>query len=201
MGPETLKVCRIDLATGYVMTALFGMAMVVIGSRLAAIEGGGAALLVNLADGLIEPFGAFGPAVRWAFLLGAWGAVFSSLLGVWQSVPYLFTDFCNMSLRRPDEIRPTDVNIHSRAYRFSLYGLATIPAAGLWLTTFQAAQKIYALIGALIIPILAGLLLYLNNRVDLIGPENRNKRLTNVVLWLTLAFFVYAGWLGIREKL
>ena len=27
------------------------------------------------------------------FLIGFWGAVFSSLLGVWQSIPYLFVDF------------------------------------------------------------------------------------------------------------
>ena len=33
-----------------------------------------------------------GIAARWTFLIGAWGAIFSSLLGVWQSVPYLFAD-------------------------------------------------------------------------------------------------------------
>jgi len=41
-----------------------------------------------------------GPAARWAFLVGAWGAVFSSLLGVWQSVPYLFAD-CWRLIRKP----------------------------------------------------------------------------------------------------
>ena len=33
-GAAGLKACRIDLGLGYVMTALFGVAMIVIGSRL-----------------------------------------------------------------------------------------------------------------------------------------------------------------------
>ena len=35
---------------------------------------------------------AVGPFGKWVFLVGFWAAVFSALLGVWQSLPYLFTD-------------------------------------------------------------------------------------------------------------
>jgi len=38
-GAAGLRACRIDLAIGYVMTALFGMAMIIIGSRLALDRG------------------------------------------------------------------------------------------------------------------------------------------------------------------
>ncbi|MEZ6054678.1 MAG: Nramp family divalent metal transporter [Planctomycetaceae bacterium] len=59
---------RIDLAVGYLMTALFGMAMVIIGSRI-SVEGKSAELLVHLSAQLEQELGA---VVSWAFLLGAW---------------------------------------------------------------------------------------------------------------------------------
>ncbi|MFW6175596.1 MAG: Nramp family divalent metal transporter, partial [Acidobacteriota bacterium] len=88
VGPEELGPSRLDLGLGYAVTALFGVAMVIVGSTV-AVEGRGAGLIVTLADRLE---GALGPAGRWAFLAGGWAAVASSLLGVWQSVPYLFAD-------------------------------------------------------------------------------------------------------------
>ena len=42
-GPHDLPLARVDLAVGYGATALFGMAMVVIGSDV-QVEGSGAAL-------------------------------------------------------------------------------------------------------------------------------------------------------------
>ncbi|MEM7231994.1 MAG: Nramp family divalent metal transporter, partial [Planctomycetota bacterium] len=90
-GLGEVSSCRTDLAVAYVMTALFGIAMVIIGNSVELPEGKGATLIVRLADRLDEPLGTAG---KWAFLIGAWGAVFSSLLGVWQAVPYLFGDLC-----------------------------------------------------------------------------------------------------------
>jgi len=200
-GTGDLKTCRIDLATGYIMTALFGMSMLVIGSRMQELKGGGANLLAELANGLQEPFGQFGPAVRWAFLLGAWGAVFSSLLGVWQSMPYLFADFCNLAKANDPKSEKLQVDTRSWAYRGYLYAIATIPALGLWLVPFQTAQKTYAVVGALVIPALAVILLILNNRTSLVGHEFRNRWKANLILWLTLLFFLYSGWEGIRAQL
>ena len=41
-----------------------------------------------------------GPVGGWVFRVGFWGAVFSSMLGVWQGVPYLFCDFVGL-MREP----------------------------------------------------------------------------------------------------
>ncbi len=98
-----LAICRVDLASGYLATALFGLSMVVIGSSLGEMTGGGATLVVDMAARLEATFGRFGPLARWAFLAGAWGAVFSSLLGVWQSVPYLFADLWRLMRRSEHE--------------------------------------------------------------------------------------------------
>lgn len=45
---------------------------------------------------------ALGPLGKYAFLLGFWGAVFTSLLGVWQGVPYMFADYLRVGRAGPD---------------------------------------------------------------------------------------------------
>jgi Mn2+/Fe2+ NRAMP family transporter len=199
-GTDAMRLCRIDLATGYTVTAFFGLAMLVIGSRLAGVEGKGTKLLVDIANGLELTLGRYGPIAKWAFLFGAWGAVFSSLLGVWQSLPYLFTDFCNITSTANGGGETKYVDTGSRTYRSYLYGLATIPAIGLAVLSFQNVQKTYAIIGALVIPGLSAILLYLNNRSDLVSRQYRNGWKTNLILALAVLLFAYAGWLGIQAR-
>ena len=186
-GEEDLRVCRIDLAVGYAMTAMFGLGMVIIGSEV-QVQGKGAGLIAALAGRLEEPLG---PVGKWAFLVGAWGAVFSSLLGVWQSVPYIFSDFVSLWLKEPDEAQAKRVSTKSRTYRGYLAFMALAPIFML-LFDFQTIQKYYGILGACFIPFLAFALLLLNNRAKLVGERSRNRWTTNAVLGLTLALFVLA---------
>ena len=192
-GGEDLPGCRIDLAVGYVMTALFGLAMVVIGSTI-QVEGGGATLVIRLADRLVETLGPLG---KWAFLLGAFGAVFSSLLGVWQSVPYLFADLIGMRAGEPPS-RDRVIDTRSKTYLCYLYGLATLPAIGLWVG-FARMQKLYAIVGALFMPMLALALLLLNGRARWVGERHRNRPVTSLILLLILVFFLGVGGLTARR--
>jgi len=192
-GPEHLRTCRIDLGAGYTMTALFGIAMVIIGSTI-DIEGSGASLLVRLSDQLVEPLGQAG---KWLFLVGAAGAVFSSLLGVWQAIPYLFADAWGL-LRAPvdrdaNDAQAAPIDTRSWAYRGYLLALAVIPMAGLF-WSFRDIQKVYAVIGASFIPFLALALLAMNGRTTWVGRDLRNRPVTIVTLLLTLAFFLWIGW-------
>jgi Mn2+/Fe2+ NRAMP family transporter len=182
-GPEHLKTSRLDLLVAYGMTAIFGVSMVIIGSRL-QLDGKGANLLVELANQLQEPLGTAG---RWIFLLGAFGAVFSSLMGVWQAVPYLFADVVRLLGDSDEEVSTT-----SRAYRRFLIALATVPALGL-VVPFEQVQKLYAIIGAAFVPLLAIGLLLMNTREKLIGAELKNRALATVALVATLGFFTWAA--------
>jgi Mn2+/Fe2+ NRAMP family transporter len=188
-----VRTCRIDLATAYTVTAIFGMSMVVIGSRMGRIEGGGATLVVDLADSLESELGRFGVAARWLFLVGAWGAVFSSLLGVWQGVPYLFADFWQIVRRGSGAAAELRVDVRSMAYRLYLVALATVPAIGLW-WTFERMQKLYAVVGAMFVPMLALALLILNGRSAYVGGRLRNSVVTSVLLAGCCVFFAIAGW-------
>jgi Mn2+/Fe2+ NRAMP family transporter len=190
-GKQGVKDCRFDLGVAYALTAFFGAAMVVIGSRV-KVSGSGDTVALILADQLS---GVLGPAGRYIFLLGFWGAVFTSLLGVWQGVPYVFADF--LWLRRRGSRRasgPSDLEA-TPAYRFYLLALGVVPISLLWLKV-QLVQYIYGIVGALFMPFVALTLLILNNRAGLVGREFRNGWAANFLLAATLAFFSY---LGLRE--
>lgn len=186
-----LHACRIDLAVGYAFTALFGVALMVI-ARGIELDGQGATLIARLGDriGL-----ATGEAGRWVFLIGAWCAVASSLLGVWQSVPYIFADFVMLLQRRGAVPRET-----SRPYRVYLVLIAIVPILGL-VRSFEHAQKFYAIFGACFIPLLALTILILNNRRDWIGDRLRNRWTSNLVLLTALALSALAAAYAILEEL
>jgi hypothetical protein len=171
----------------------------VIGSTI-EVGGRGAGLVVRLADALEEPLGALG---RWAFLLGAFGAFFSSLLGVWQAVPYIFADYWRAVRRHPARepwASPTGADTRSRLYRSYLWALAVIPMLGL-LFGFREVQKVYAVFGALFVPLLAAALLLLNGRSDWVGPRLRNRPWTSVLLAATVVLFLFFGYSEVRAQL
>ena len=187
-GRQGVKDCRLDLGIGYGLTAFFGAAMVIIGSRV-TIEGQGATVALVLADQLAR---VLGPAGKWVFLLGFWGAVFSSLLGVWQSVPYIFADF--LHLRRGiilDESRDQNIT-KTKEYRGFLLALAVVPIHLLWFRV-QQVQLVYAVMGAFFMPLLGLTLLLLNARQTWVGREFKNRWITNLLLVLILGFFLYIG--------
>ncbi len=189
-GVDELSACRIDLGTGYVMTAIFGVAMVIVGSTV-VIEGQGTTLLVSLADRLEGSLGVWG---RTLFLIGAFGAVFSSLLGVWQSIPYLFADSWRLITKPFDPAVQEPVDTNGLPYRGFMIALGIVPMIGLF-WGFQQVQKFYTITGALFFPFLALALLIWNGRSDWVGSQYKNHPITSVALIGVLVFF---SWLGLR---
>jgi Mn2+/Fe2+ NRAMP family transporter len=189
---KDLRLCRIDLAAGYLMTAAFGIAMVIVGSSI-SVEGSGAKLLVTLSTRLEE---SIGPVAKYLFLLGALGAVFSSVLGVWQCVPYLFADCWGLLQSREREALGR-VDIRSGPYRFYLLLIAIVPMLGLFFS-FRDIQMLYAVTGALFFPILALVLLVFNGRRAWVGRDFSNGLITVAALLIVLIFF---SWLGLRPYL
>lgn len=197
-GPEFLRICRIDLLVSYTVTAIFGISMVIIATGMTLGEAGGTRLMVLLSERLGETLGR---PVGFVFLVGGWAAIFTSMLGVWQAVPYLFCDFWGLLRRRrspgnADELRVA-VDTRFWIYRGYLIALAIVPIIGLQYR-FDRVQQAYSMLGALILPLTALALLILNGRTDWVGRQYRNRPLTVVVLVGVLIFFAYAIYLGIR---
>tara|TARA_E500000331_G_scaffold358644_1_gene428384 strand:- start:35431 stop:36678 length:1248 start_codon:yes stop_codon:yes gene_type:complete len=178
--------CRVDLGIGWSMTALFGICMVIVGSEV-KLEGSGATLLVNLFETLKSSIGEVG---SWIFLIGATGTVFSSLLGVWQSVPYLFANSYGLASIKSKKKYNQDIDASSKLYRYFLFALAFVPMIGLFFT-YQQIQKIYTITGALFFPFLALALLIMNSRAEWVGEKNKNKTITSLILLGILFFFSF----------
>ncbi len=180
-----ISTCRIDLSVGYAITILFGLAMIIIGSTV-TVEGKGTGLIINLANSLET---ALGPTGKWLFLIGAFFAIFSSLLGVWQAVPYMFADLMKHIRIVPENPSFTELQ-ETVSYRWFQIGLALIPIVSLWVS-FKEVQKIYAIIGTFFMPFLALALLYFNNHKGM--NNNKNGAIINIILLTTLLFFSYIG--------
>jgi Mn2+/Fe2+ NRAMP family transporter len=191
-GKEGLRESRVDLSVAYGLTAFFGIAMIIIGSRI-KVGGTGDTVALDLANQLGS---ILGPAGRTIFLLGFWGAVFTSLLGVWQGVPYIFADFLRLRGGGDEETGRESLDLKKTGpYRLYLLALAFLPMSLLWLKVRQV-QFVYGLTGSLFMPFVALTLLILNNRIKLVGREYKSGWIVNFLLAVTLAFFSYVG---IRE--
>jgi Mn2+/Fe2+ NRAMP family transporter len=185
-GQEGLRACRFDLTLSYAVIALFGASVVIVGSRV-RVRGQGAGLAVQLADQLAA---GLGPAGKWIFLVGFWAAVFSAMLGVWQSLPYLFADV--LRLRGGGQ-----VDERSTPYRAYLVCLATVPLVLLrW--PVHKLQLAFGLTGAMLLPFLAATLLVMNNRERWVGRGFVPSLALNAVLVATLVFFAAMGFQEIQ---
>lgn len=176
---------RRDLAVAYVLTALFGVAIMIIAAGLHPDTVTGPRMALAVADRLGE---VAGPAGKWCFLAGFWSAVFSSMLGVWQGIPYLFADFVGQYTRHGTA--QGRISTRSPVYRgYLLYLALLLLLAGkpVWLVLA------YAVAGAFFMPLLGILLLVMNNRRTWLG-ELRNGPAANLVLVgtvLLLALLLY----------
>jgi len=177
-----LRLCRIDIAVGYVMTAVFGVAMVIIASSLPEQDGSGVRLIVSIAASLGDTLGAW---ARWVFLIGAWTAIISSLLGVWQSVPMIFADTMRTCIGAPP-LSPTALE-RTRTARVVLLLMATLPLVQI-VMPFERVQLLYATTGVFFLPLLATTLLVLL-RSRWCGPL-ASGWLARITTALVLGFFL-----------
>lgn len=185
---EELSKVRLDLGVAYLLTGLFGVAVIWLAAHLLA--GGEPVARSAAASRMSEMLsGVIGPAGRWLFLVGFWGAVSTSMLGVWQGVPYLFADFISR-LRG----LPSDGDLSSRpSYKGFLLWIAVAPLVLLYFDRPVLLIVIYSVLGALFIPFLALTLLYMNGRREWVGELTNGwtSRLVlggAVVLFLVIAY-------------
>lgn len=189
-GAQWLRVVRVDLAVAYGLTGVFGVAVMALAAHVLSGEsltGQGGAAVLRMAEPVAR---LLGDAGRYAFLVGFWGAVTTSMLGVWQGVPYLFCDFVALMRRTPGEAGPVAVDPRSAGYRGFLAWLSVPTIALLYFERPVAVVVVYSVLGALFMPFLAATLLYMNRRVDWIGAKLRNRRAGNWSLVACLALFV-----------
>ena len=119
--------------------------------------------------------------------------MFASLLGVWQSVPYLYADFYGILNKMPPEARKEVVKVTSTPYRLALAFITLVPLPFAFTGRPIAIIVTYTIVGSLFVPFLAATLLYLNNRVKWTEPVPHNSWITNLLLVAILALFAIVG--------
>ena len=193
-SPSWVPIMRLDAGLGYVVTAIFGVAVMIIGAELLFGTGksiGDEAGLVNLAGPLGERFGT---AVRWVFLAGLWAISFASVIGVWNGMSYLFADIVRTFRGIPEEEAGPYISEKSPAYRSFLI-LLTFPTIPLIVVGQPVALVLlWTAMGAVFLPFLSITLLWLLNspRVER-GYRNRPVSVSNIVLGISVVIFLVLG--------
>lgn len=201
VGPGRLNFIRKDLAVAYTYTAAFGISVMLIANQAFHVPGIPISNSIAVTK-MAELLGSIiGPAGFSAYSLGFWCAVFASLLGVWQSVPYMFADFWAILKRVPVEKREEAAGTSSRPYRMALLFITIVPIPFAFLGQPIPIIVTFTIIGSLFIPFVAATLLYLNNRVDWKSAVPKNHWLTNALLVLILVLFVVVATREISETL
>ncbi|MFC7364111.1 MULTISPECIES: Nramp family divalent metal transporter [Bhargavaea] len=190
-GPKWVSTMRLDIKIAYILTGVFTAAGLIIGSQF--LFGTGVNLrgdqgLIELAALLGQEFGIW---MKWVFLIAFWSAAFSSLLGVWNGVPYLFADFVQTIREKKDAPRKV-VQSTDKAYRFYLFWLTFPPMLLYFFGKPVELVIIYGALGSLFMPFLAISLMILLNSKKIDQPL-RNKAVPNFVLTACVIMFVYLG--------
>jgi len=194
IGPKWLRFVRADITMAYVFTAVFGMSIMIVANQafhVAGVQITNAQAVTKMA----ETLGAIiGPAGFYAYAIGFWAAVFASLLGIWQSIPYLFADYYGLMRRYPRPQREQLTAVTSAPYRVALLFITAVPIPFAFIDQPLIIIRTFTIVGSLFIPFLAATLLYLNN--FLIPADSgvpKNSALTNAVLLFALILFAVVG--------
>jgi Mn2+/Fe2+ NRAMP family transporter len=192
-GAAFLSYVRGDVAVAYIFTALFGLSIMLIANDAFFASGvplRDAEAVPKMAAALGTLLGNFG---RFAFSAGFWAAVVASLLGVWQSVPYLYADFYGILKRMPADARREVVKVTSVPYRLALAFITLVPLPFAFTGRPITIIVIYTIVGSLFVPFLAATLLYLNNKVQWTESVPHNSAITNLLLGAILMVFAFVG--------
>lgn len=183
-GRERIASARADLIVSFSLVLIFCLSMIFLATQISwegQILDEGPRLCLLLADRIGAEIGAVG---RTVFLFGFWGAAFSSVLGVWHGVPFLFDDWIHLWQRR------TPAGQQGAAYRSWALYLTLAAISALVIQRSVWVVFVYTLVGSLFFPFVISTLLWLNNSRHM-PRDVRNGGLANVVLAGALLLYGY----------
>lgn len=185
-SPRYISTMRLDTSSAYVITGVFSIALIVMSAAL--LYGTGTSVsgeegLVVLANNLGNELH---PVLRSGFLVGFWSASFTSLLGVWHGVSYLFADFVRTVSTNSGEKEPLST---TNSYKFYVLWMTFPPMLLHFFGQPVFIIILYGALGAVFMPFLAGVLILLLNSKE-VGAGERNLWLSNTMLVISALLFI-----------
>ena len=184
-GAERLPSARGDLMVSFSLVMIFCLSMIVLSTQInwqGQILDEGPRLCLLLADRIGAEIGSAG---RTVFLIGFWGAAFSSVLGVWHGVPFLFDDWLHLWRRTAKAGGQQGGPYRAWAAYLTLAAIsALVIKRSVWLVF------VYTVVGSLFFPFVISTLLWLNNSRHAPGAT-RNGVFVNIVLGAALLLYAY----------
>jgi Mn2+/Fe2+ NRAMP family transporter len=183
-----MPIMRLDNGVSYVITGIFVVSMMIVGAELLYVAGTniskGDKGLIDLSKVLYQRFG---PVIGATFLVGFWATSMTSLLGVWNGVSLIFSDFVRHARQQP-EVSGAE-STRTPEFRAYLLWLTFPPMLLIFFVSHNPVQLVllYGVLGAFFMPFLAGTLLWLLNAH--VGSEHRNGWFSNLMLIVSLLLF------------
>jgi Mn2+/Fe2+ NRAMP family transporter len=199
-GRQWRKATFVDLIICYVLTALFGLGVMIMSAQVFYPKPDiteDRSLLIQLANSLRERVGDAG---YWLYVWGFWGAVFSSVLGNAQGIPYLFSHVAAMIKGVPEGKQAEYTSPTSRWYRGYLLYMTFPPLVWLFFKRPVAMVVTFAILASFITPFIAATLLYMNNKRAWVGKAKYGV-VINALLVLSLVLFVYLMGAEMKDQL
>jgi Mn2+/Fe2+ NRAMP family transporter len=193
-GPRRVGSARADLTLSFALVFIFCFSMIFLATQInwtGQILEEGPRLCLLLADRIGAEIGPIG---RNVFLLGFWGAAFSSVLGVFHGVPFLFDDWIHLWRRE------TPTGQQGTAYRAWAGYLTLAAISALMIRRPVWLVYAYTIVGSLFFPYVISTLLWLNNSHHA-PAATRNSALVNGVLSAALLLYGYLAYEAVREQL
>jgi hypothetical protein len=178
-----LKSARSDLTVSFTLVFIFCISMIFLATQIdwtGQILDEGPRLCLLLADRIGREIGPIG---RGVFLLGFWGAAFSSVLGVYHGVPFLFDDMLHLWRRQPAHGQ------RGKPYRFWAGYLALAAISALVIRRPVWLVFAYTVVGSMFFPFVISTLLWLNNVRSV--RATRNGLFVNVILSAALVLYAF----------
>ncbi|GHH99420.1 Nramp family divalent metal transporter [Neobacillus kokaensis] len=185
---------RLDASVAFIMTGIFAVSLMIVSAQFlygSGVNFVGAEGVSNFLDLYGENFGT---TARMVLNIGFWAAAFTSLVGSWNGIPYLFADFVRIMKKKKEEKLAASKPVTEKdpAYRAFLAWL-TFPSMLLFIFNQPVGLVLlYAALGSLFLPFLALTLLFLLNSKQ-VGLEFRNRLGHNAVLVFVIVVFVTLG--------
>jgi len=193
-GPARLPSARSDLTLSFTLVFIFCFSMIFLSTQInweGQILDEGPRLCLLLADRIGREIGPIGRAV---FLLGFWGAAFSSVMGVYHGVPFLFDDMLRLWRRQPAGGQ------RGPAYRAWAVYLALAAISALLVRRPVWLVFSYTVVGSMFFPFVVSTLLWLNNSSRVVRGA-RNGAIVNAVLGSALLLYLFLAVRSVMEAL